>query len=137
MWSYLRYILAFTLTASVAFAMHTTGWGSFAALAYAFGFIPLLEILLPPKANNASEEERERWQQSGWFDAILLLTVPAQAAALYWLVITTPEDITRQDYLSLVGHISAYGVSSGALAINVAHELGHRPQKHFQTIAQA
>ena len=111
MWSYLRYILAFTLTASVAFAMHTTGWGSFAALAYAFGFIPLLEILLPPKANNASEEERERWQQSGWFDAILLLTVPAQAAALYWLVITTPEDITRQDYLSLVGHISAYGVS--------------------------
>jgi len=137
MWSYLRYILAFTLTASVAFAMHTTGWGSFAALAYAFGFIPLLEILLPPKANNASEEERERWQQSGWFDAILLLTVPAQAAALYWLVITTPEDIARQDYLSLVGHISAYGVSSGALAINVAHELGHRPQKHFQTIAQA
>ena len=89
MWSYLRYILAFTLTASVAFAMHTTGWGSFAALAYAFGFIPLLEILLPPKANNASEEERERWQQSGWFDAILLLTVPAQAAALYWLVITS------------------------------------------------
>ncbi len=137
MLSYLRYFLAFSLTAFVAMAMHSTGWASFAALVYAFGFIPLLDALLPPKVANSSKSQRETRKISPWFDAILLLTIPAQVAALFWLITIAPQDIARGDYLSLVGHVTAYGVSSGALAINVAHELGHRSQKHFQTVAQA
>jgi alkane 1-monooxygenase len=136
MLAHLRYLLAFSLTGSVFIAMHSVSWASFAALAYAFGFVPLLEVILPPRTQNASPSEIEGRDRSVWFDVMLVLAVPAQFYALGLLLWVVPDDIARGDYVSLVGHITAYGVSSGALAINVAHELGHRPQKHFQTLAQ-
>lgn len=116
--------------------MYSEGWAAFIALAYAFGFVPLLEIILPPMVQNPPVQLRSKREQSAWFDLLLLLALPAQLYALVLLIWVSPEDIARGDYLSLAGHITAYGVSSGALAINVAHELGHRPQKHYQTLAQ-
>ena len=71
-----------------------------------------------------------------WFDAVLVLVVPAHLWMLWLFVTTVPGDIAAGDTLSLVGHITAYGVSAGSLAINTAHELGHRREKHFQTLAQ-
>jgi alkane 1-monooxygenase len=134
--SYLRYLLAFTLTLSVWWALNHSGWWSFSALAYAFGFVPFLEVILPPKTQNASEETLARWERSMWFDAVLVLVVPAHLWMLWLFVTTVPGDIAAGDTLSLVGHITAYGVSAGSLAINTAHELGHRREKHFQTLAQ-
>jgi alkane 1-monooxygenase len=128
--------LALLLPASIYAGLLADGFWSFAALGFAFGVVPLLETLLPTFAANLSEAQRAERLSQPWYDLLVLAQIPLHLGAIGLFLRVVPEDRATGDLLSLVGHISALGVSCGSLAINVAHELGHRPNATYQRLAQ-
>lgn len=132
----LRYLLALLLPASIYVGLLADGFWSFTALGFAFGLVPVLEAVLPTFAANLSEAQRAERLGQPWYDVLVLAQIPLHLGAIALFVKVVPEDRAAGDLTSLVGHIAAMGVSCGTLAINVAHELGHRPNATYQRLAQ-
>lgn len=132
----LRYLLSLLLPASIYVGLLSRGLWSFAALGFAFGVVPLLEAVLPTFAANLSEAQRAERLRQPWYDVLVLVQIPLHLGAIILFLMVVPEDRAAGDLTSLVGHITAMGVSCGSLAINIAHELGHRPNGIYQRLAQ-
>jgi alkane 1-monooxygenase len=128
--------LALLLPASIYVGLLADGFWSFTALGFAFGLVPVLEEVLPTFAANLSEAQRAERLGQPWYDVLVLAQIPLHLGAIALFVKVVPEDRAAGDLTSLVGHITAMGVSCGTLAINVAHELGHRPNATYQRLAQ-
>ena len=123
------YLLSFTIPLSVLLSLE--GHGSFIALGYAFGVLPVLELFLPAPIQNRTALEESSALEDPLFDWILYLMLPIQVFLVFRfcdVYSTSPVNgITR------LGMISALGVSCGVIGINVAHELGHR-KKSFERV---
>jgi alkane 1-monooxygenase len=132
----LRYLLSLLLPASIYVGLLSHGPWAYAALAFAFGLVPLLEAVLPTFAANLSETQRAERLRQPWYDVLVLVQIPLHLGAIVLFLMVVPEDRAAGDLMSLVGHITAMGVSCGSLAINIAHELGHRPNGIYQRLAQ-
>ncbi len=132
----LRYLLALLLPASIYVGLLADGFWSFTALGFAFGLVPVLEALLPTFAANLSEAQRAERLGQPWYDVLVLAQIPLHLGAIALFVHVVPADRASGDLVSLAGHITAMGVSCGSLAINIAHELGHRPNATYQRLAQ-
>ena len=132
----LRYLLSLLLPASIYVGLLSHGPWAYAALAFAFGLVPLLEAVLPTFAANLSEAQRAERLRQPWYDVLVLVQIPLHLGAIVLFLMVVPEDRAAGDLTSLVGHITAMGVSCGSLAINIAHELGHRPNGMYQRLAQ-
>jgi len=132
----LRYLLSLLLPASIYVGLLSSGPWSFAALGFAFGVVPVLEAVLPTFAANLSEAQRAERLRQPWYDVLVLVQIPLHLGAIILFLMVVPEDRAAGDLTSLVGHITAMGVSCGSLAINIAHELGHRPNGIYQRLAQ-
>jgi alkane 1-monooxygenase len=132
----LRYLLSLLLPASIYVGLLSSGPWSFAALGFAFGVVPVLEAVLPTFAANLSEAQRAERLRQPWYDVLVLVQIPLHLGAIVLFLMVVPEDRAAGDLTSLVGHITAMGVSCGSLAINIAHELGHRPNGIYQRLAQ-
>lgn len=132
----LRYLLALLLPASIYTGLLANGFWSFAALGFAFGVVPVLESVLPTFAANLSEAQRAERLRQPWYDVLVVAQIPLHLGAIALFVHVVPADRANGDLVSLAGHITAMGVSCGSLAINIAHELGHRPNAAYQRLAQ-
>ena len=132
----LRYLLALLLPASIYVGLLADGFWSFTALGFAFGLVPVLEAVLPTFAANLSEAQRAERLGQPWYDVLVLAQIPLHLGAIALFVHVVPADRASGDLVSLAGHITAMGVSCGSLAINIAHELGHRPNATYQRLAQ-
>jgi len=132
----LRYLLSLLLPASIYVGLLSHGPWAYAALTFAFGLVPLLEAVLPTFAANLSEAQRAERLRQPWYDVLVLVQIPLHLGAIVLFLMVVPEDRAAGDLTSLVGHITAMGVSCGSLAINIAHELGHRPNGMYQRLAQ-
>lgn len=130
----LKYLTVFTIPLAVYFSFTSEGWMAYIPIFYAFGFVPLLEFIIPPQHENDSEELREAKAKDKWFDVLLILVVPVHYAFGIWFVFTVSNDA---DWVTRIGWILSYGLMCGVLGINVAHELGHHTNKWHQRLAQA
>jgi alkane 1-monooxygenase len=120
------YLLAFTIPASVLLSLE--GYGSFIALGYAFGALPLLELFLPAPVNNKTPAEEASALTDPFFDLFLYLMVPIQSFLVFRFCAVYSH--APEDWATRLGLITALGVSCGVLGINVAHELGHRKKSY-------
>jgi alkane 1-monooxygenase len=125
-----KYLLAFTIPLAGGLSLLAEGVWTFGALVYAFGLLPLLELVLPPARANLSDVERSYVARDPWFDRLLVLMVPIQVGLLAYFV-THPGE----DGVTFTGRVFAMGLLCGVLGINVAHELGHRPDRFSQRCA--
>ena len=55
-----RFLLVYTVPLSVAVSFLSTGWLTWVPVMYAFGFVPLMEFLVPPDTSNLSPEGEEK-----------------------------------------------------------------------------
>ncbi len=94
--------------------------------------VPLLDACIPASRRNAPAPEEQARQRSRAFDALLYVAVPVQIAWVLWFVqgahLLTPAEF--------VGGVLFSGTTCGVLAINVAHELGHRSRRFEQRLAK-
>lgn len=120
----MKYLLAFSVPIIGLIGFYFQGIASYAALVYAFGFIPLAELFLPIDETNYEEKEIESRLNNKLFDLFLYLNVPIVYGCIgYVLYLITFKNLTS---FEITGLTLSLGVILGANGINVAHELGHR-----------
>lgn len=117
----LIYLLSFSIPLSAFLSFYYFENFSWTTVAFVFGLLPLLELLLKPIAKNVEDKNHII------FDYILYLQVPIQYGLLIFFLntLTTTEIST----MSIVGCVFSMGICCGVIGINVAHELGHRRSK--------
>ena len=130
----LRYLLAYTLPLSAALGLYLGGGWAWLTVGYAFGLVPLLELLWRPAPSAAALPATAAGPHHPFFDGLLYFNLPLQyGLLLYFLHQTTahPGPATAQ-----LGAVLSAGICCGALGINVAHELGHRSRGWEQRLSQ-
>ncbi len=124
-WRWARYAFSLTIPLAAAASFLLEGGWAFFAIAYAFGVLPLLELVLAPNGRNLGPDEREAVAHDGRFDAWLWAMIPVQWGMLAWFLTAVAD--AEVGSVTWWGWVSAMGLLCGVLGINVAHELGHRP----------
>lgn len=131
----LKYTMVFIVPLLFVAGVWAGGWLTFGAVLFAFGIIPLLELLFAPDPTNIAAAEREIRKEDRLYDYMLYLVVPAVYAcvAIYLWAISHLTWST----LELIGLTTSLAIVLGGLGINVAHELGHRNNAFEQTLGKA
>lgn len=130
----LKYALPFILPLLFVSGILVGGWLTFAPLIFAFGIIPLLELLISPNPENLESAEVEMHRKDRSYDFLLYLVVPLiyGSIILYFFYLAR----ANPSVLELVGTTVSLGLILGGIGINVAHELGHRNTYFEQTLAK-
>ena len=98
--------------------------------------LPALELVLPSSKRNLSEAELEVVKEDKTYDMLLWSMVLIQYALLAWFLMDLAGGARAMWSLEWWGFVLAMGFSCSILGINVAHELGHRPERHNQLLSQ-
>lgn len=131
--AYLKYFTAYSLPVVVIFSLLMGGWWSYSAVIYLFILIPLFELFFSGDTKNMDLVEEEMAREDTFYDYILYGLVPLQFAILgIFLVRIGAQDL---ELYEIIGMITACGMACG-MAINNAHELGHRKTFHEQLMSK-
>jgi len=97
-------------------------WG----ILFAFGLVPLADVLIGDDPSNPPEEIAKALQADPWYRWIVLAYLPAQYAVWAWTVwYVATHDLT---WLQQGGLAVTLGIVTG-VGINAAHELGHKREE--------
>lgn len=134
-WRDLRYLAALTIPLSAAISIYFEGLWSYFTPVYAFVIIPILEVLLPQDTSNLVGAEKQRKENSRFFDWMLYLNLPIVYGLLGYLLwhVGTSDHAPHE----LVGLCLSLGIVLGVNGINVGHELGHRQQTSERFLGKA
>jgi alkane 1-monooxygenase len=135
MWKDIKYLIAYLLPLSAFAGIYFKGALSPGAFYVAFVIIPLLEQFLPQSTRNLSTSEEDTQDHKKLFDILLYLNLPILYALLFYYAHTLLH--TPLSWFEMAGITLNVGIVTGALGINVGHELGHRHTPHEQWIAKA
>ena len=91
---------------------------------------------MPSSKRNLNEAELEVVKEDRAYDMLLWSMVLIQYALLAWFLMDLAGGAGMWS-LEWWGFVLAMGFSCSILGINVAHELGHRPERHNQLLSQA
>ncbi len=130
-----RYLLSFSITIATIVALQSENLLSFATVIYAFGILPILEILLPPDATNWSDEDEVILKKDALFDVFIVLAGVCQLV-LFGYFLTNISALNPSE-ITFWGRAISFGVHTGVMGINVGHELGHRLNRAMQRLAIA
>ena len=98
-----------------------------------FGIVPLIELFSTGSRSNPDSYEEAKRRSSFIYDGLLYLMVLMQWVSIFVF-------FHYSGYFSgweFVGVVLSMGILCGTLGINVAHELGHRPDKLNRFLAKA
>ena len=121
----MKYLLAYSIPFVGVLGIYYGGIWSYAALLFAFVVLPIAELLLPINEKNHTEIEGGEKLKNVLFDILLYLNLPIVIVS----IVFTLYKITHADLslFEIIGTTISLGIILGANGINVAHELGHRP----------
>ena len=131
---YFKYLGAHLVPAVVAFSLYMGGYYTFTALLFLFGFLPFVELFTTGTKENMDQAEEEMAKEDPIYDFIIYSLFPLQFIVFGFFLyqISDPNLYLHE----IIGMITAYGMACG-LAINTAHELGHRSSKVEQLISKS
>jgi alkane 1-monooxygenase len=130
----LKYLVSYSIPFTCALGLYLREYWVFFTPFFAFVLIPILEIVLPVKNENLSEEEIITKDSNVFFDVLLFLNLPLVYALLAWFL----WSISGANYSTteFTGLILSLGIVLGSNGINVAHELGHRRTQWEKTLGK-
>lgn len=133
-WRAFKYYSPLIIYAGAFRSFSSHGLICYLPVIYAFGLIPLLELLIRPNTANREKAEEEMAKVNRLYDFVLYAIVLLQWPALiYYLRSMTEPDLRLLDKL---GRTVSMGLLCGTFGINVGHELGHRSHKLEQGMAK-
>lgn len=130
---HLKYISAYSVPAFVAFSIYMRGGFSFSAFVFVFLIVPVMDLITKVDTSNMTAIEEEIAKDDPIYDYLLYLLVPVHCMILVYFLYSV-SDVSLAMY-EKIGMITAYGMACG-LAINNAHELGHRNTKFEQSLSK-
>ena len=123
---YFKYFSAYLIHSIAAFSIYMGSYYTYTAIFFVFGFIPFIELFTSADKTNLDAAEEAVAEHDKFYDYLLYLLVPVQfGLLLFFLMRLNSGDLATYE---IIGMITAYGMACG-LAINTAHELGHRDSK--------
>jgi len=126
----LPFLSIYILPLSVLIGYGLGGAYNFLALVFVFGLLPLLDVLVGKNTRNPSEQEEETLSESRVFRFITWACMPVQVILVVWgAYVVTHQSLTP---IELTGFVLSVGITSGALGINVSHELIHRVNNRLE-----
>ena len=131
----LRYLVTFIAPAWGIVGLLGHGMWTWALPIHGFLIVPLLEVLLPRRADNLSDEEERAALEDPVFDVLLYLLVPFHWAVLVLFFFQVGEPGLA--WWEIAGRTAGMGMLCGIYGINVAHELGHRATRWERDLARA
>lgn len=130
-----KYLSPITIYVLAYFAFTGKGLITWSPMIYAWIIIPIVELLIKPKAKNMDAAEEEVAKKDKLYDYMLYAFVLLQFVALYiFLKSFNGVNLSTWD---IAGRVCSMGLLCGTFGINVAHELGHRVNAFEQTLAKA
>lgn len=112
-----------------------TGWRGFWWFGpmFVFGIIPLIDLVAGRDAENPPEDALAWLEEDRYYRWVTYLFLPVQYATLLWGAwALTTFDLAVVDRVGLAVTLGCVG----GIAINVAHELGHKREKHEKWFAK-
>jgi alkane 1-monooxygenase len=101
-----------------------------------FGCVPLIDAAIGSDGNNPGDSALERLQNQRFYRWVVYLFLPMQYASLviacWWLVDLGGVPMGPLDKLGLMATVGIVG----GIAINAAHELGHRRDRLERTLSK-
>ncbi|NVJ87979.1 MAG: alkane 1-monooxygenase [Flavobacteriaceae bacterium] len=130
----LKYFSILILPLVVYISFTSKGWLTHLPAIVFFGFVPFIELFIPPNKSNFTKEEEKEEEENRVYTYILYLTLPIQIGFLifFFYAIQEPNLTTSE----LAGRIFGMGIMCGVLGINVGHELGHRNNRFDEFIGE-
>jgi alkane 1-monooxygenase len=120
----LPFCIIFLLPVAVIVGYLLGGFYNFLAVGLVFGLLPLLDFLLPINTRNPQEQEERALSEAPAFRFVTWACMPVQVMLVAWgAYVVTQRPLSP---LELAGFVLSVGITSGALGINVSHELIHR-----------
>ncbi|MBT8325610.1 MAG: alkane 1-monooxygenase [Winogradskyella sp.] len=120
----LKYLAAYSIPLVTILGLYFKGFWLWSTPIYAFGIIPIMELIFPIDNKNITKQEEDSKSKKALFDWLLYLNIPLVfGLMLYALSIISSLDLQLYEF---VGMIFSVGIVLGVNGINVAHELGHR-----------
>lgn len=119
-----KYLLVFITPIIIIMSMYLGGIWSYLTLVYVFIMIPTIELFFIGTSKNMNELDEEVAVKDKFYDYILYSLVPIQFGIFFYFLNRVADPIPQ--FYEKIGMMISFGISCGALGINVAHELGHR-----------
>lgn len=130
----LKYLFAYLVPASAMLGLAWQGLWSWLTVCLAFGMLPLVELFTPKSTKNVSEEEENDLGSRTFFDWLLYANAVLLFGIVGWYLWTLGTQTLM--IFEMIGLTLGAGIVASTSGINVAHELGHRPNKFEQVLAQ-
>jgi alkane 1-monooxygenase len=126
----LPFCIIFLLPLAVVVGYFMGGGYNFLAPVLVFVLLPLLDLLVGENTKNPKEEEEEGLSDDRAFRLITWVCMPVQVMLVLWGAYV----VTHRSFspFELTGFVLSVGITSGALGINVSHELIHRVNNRLE-----
>ena len=131
----LKYLLAYLTPLSCLVSLVLPGIFSFTSVIFLFVMIPIAEQFNIGTTQNLESGEEIKKAKIPFFDWLLYLNLPILfGLLLFYFQLLDTLSLT---VVETMGNTLAIGIIIGAIGINVAHEIGHRPEWYNQWISRA
>ena len=127
-----RFFIIYLLPLSVWTGYMLGGLYNFLTPLLVFGLLPFLDFVLGVNTGNPTPEEEVFLSAETSFRYVTWFCVPLQVAMVLWgAYVVTHRPMS---FVELTGFVLSLGISSGAMGINVSHELVHRIDNRLEPI---
>jgi alkane 1-monooxygenase len=128
----LQYTVIFLLPLAVITGYLLGGGWNFLAPLLVFLLIPALDLVIGTSTKNPSPAEEEALSESRPHAVITWICAPLQVLLVAWGAWTVSRGTLSA--LEITGFTLSMGISSGAMGINVSHELSHRVKSRLEIL---
>lgn len=130
----MKYLLAYSLPLIAFIGIYFGGFWTYSGVVFAFGILPVLELILPTDEKNHTEAEIENKLKNHFFDVLLYLNIFIVYGMLFFVLHKVSTE--HLSFSEIIGTVLSLGVVLGSNGINVAHELGHREKLYERIIGK-
>lgn len=131
----LKYLAAYSIPIVAFLGIFFRGYMVWATCIFAFGLIPILELVFSVNTDNLDSENAKSLLKKKLFDWLLYLNLPLVFGIIGFAVYTFKSfDLLVYEKIGL---ILTTGIVLGVNGINVAHELGHRQTTNERFLGKA
>ncbi len=131
--SALGYLLAYIIPASTILGFYLGGWWNYLTLGLIFLVIPVLDHSIGVDERILDESSERRLANQRIYSLILYSWAFFQLAFLGWSFYVFP---TFTGFFHGLGFVLGVGLTTGAIGITVAHELGHKKSSFEQNLSK-
>ena len=129
----LGFLFAFVLPSLIVFGYYQGGYWTYSNFIFAYGMVPFIDYFIGKDPKNVKKEDLPILAGEIYFELVLHVLAYVQVGIVAWsCYVVATGDLTLVEVVGMTLSV----MTLGGGAINIAHELGHKPSKIAQFHSQ-